>query len=212
MDPVRAASLRRLVALLTFILWLPAQARADDVPPVAPVPVGGAPGDQASPVTADGMPMPPLKPWNRLIFLGVRSDLGFPLGSSSGTTISPTLSLEMGYAPRIRGVGWGIRATISVNTPNFFGAFGAETAAFGVLGELRYYFQVAGPVQLYPALAFGWLLGINAGTGNVLPVLNTGFGLRVRLGSSAYVAFEGGLATFIMPYFGLSFGVCGEVE
>lgn len=148
--------------------------------------------------------------WERdaRFFVGVRSGVGIPPG---GIGLSPTMGVELGVAAP-KGVGFGLHffgagnppAVRALNTPPADWALGAEL-------DMRFYFQTVEPLTLYPTFSVGFMAGPARETKEnvVLPMLNPGFGARVKLGS-LYASFEFGLASFTVPF--LNCGLGWELE
>ncbi len=144
--------------------------------------------------------------WERdaRFFVGLRSGVGIPPG---GIGISPTMGVELGVAAP-KGVGFGLHffgagnppAVRALNTPPADWAVGAEL-------DMRFYFQTVEPLTLYPTFSVGFMAGPAKETREnvVLPMLNPGFGARVKLGN-LYASFEFGLASFTVPFLNCGLG------
>lgn len=137
-------------------------------------------------------------------FAGVRTGVGIPPG---GNGVAPTLGFEIGVsAPR--GFGFGLHL-LGMNNPPAIEALRIEKANWGVgaLADLRMYFQTVEPLTLYATLAGGFLAGPGqSGTNVVLPLINPGFGARVKFTDTMYVSFEFGAAGFFIPFVNLAVG------
>jgi hypothetical protein len=137
-------------------------------------------------------------------FVGARTGVGIPPG---GNGVAPTLGFEIGVsAPH--GFGFGLHL-LGMSNPPAIAALGIEKANWGVgaMADLRMYFQTVEPLTLYATLAGGFLAGPGqSGANVVLPLINPGFGARVKFTDSVYVAFEFGAAGFFIPFVNLSVG------
>jgi hypothetical protein len=137
-------------------------------------------------------------------FADARTGVGIPPG---GNGVAPTLGFEIGVsAPS--GFGFGLHL-LGMNNPPAITALGIPKANWGVgaLADLRMYFQTVEPLTLYATLAGGFLAGPGQdGSNVVLPLVNPGFGARVKFTDQMYVAFEFGAAGFFIPFVNLSVG------
>jgi hypothetical protein len=137
-------------------------------------------------------------------FIGGRTGVGVPPG---GSGVAPTLGFEIGVsAPH--GFGFGLHL-IGMSNPPAVAALNIEKASWGVgaMADLRMYFQTVEPLTLYATLAGGFLAGPGqSGQNVVLPLINPGFGARVKFNDQMYVAFEFGAAGFFIPFVNLSVG------
>jgi hypothetical protein len=141
---------------------------------------------------------------NARFFVGARGGAGFVPG---GNGPSPTFGVEMGVSNK-KGVGFGLHLLGATNTEQIdFLGIPKATMAFGGEVDLRIYIQTVEPLTLYPCFSLGFLTGPAETTGKnvVLPLLNLGFGGRVRFGS-VYASLELGLASFHIPYVSISLG------
>ena len=131
--------------------------------------------------------------------------------SSRSPGCGPDARVEPG-GTEDNGAGFGIHA-IWMNAPPGAPFLGVSAAKFGIgaLADFRYYFATIEPLTLYPTLSAGFLAGPGVGNGGnaVLPLINPGFGAKVRMGS-VYAAFEFGFAGFTIPYVALCFGFQGD--
>jgi hypothetical protein len=138
-------------------------------------------------------------------FGGVRLGVNIPPG---GHGVAPTQGFELGVSNK-KGFGFGLHI-ITVQNPPDVPALNIPKAdwAVGALADLRMYFQTVDPLTLYATLSAGFVAGPGQnGAGNaVLPMLNPGFGARVKPTDSTYIAFEFGLAGFYIPFVTMSFG------
>jgi hypothetical protein len=143
-------------------------------------------------------------------FVGARTGVAIPPNS---TGVAPMLGLELGVSAQ-KGLGFGLHL-LGMGNPPEVPAFGIPKAKWGLgaLADVRMYFQSIEPLKLYATLSAGFLAGPGAegtpqaGRNVVLPLLNPGFGARVRLTDTVYTAFEFGLAGFQIPFIALSFGM-----
>lgn len=138
-------------------------------------------------------------------FAGARGGVGFVAG---GKGPSPTFGVELGVAST-HGFGFGIHLLGSTNNAAVDLLGIPETSmAFGGEADLRIYIQTVEPLTLYPTMSVGFLSGpsVKDGTNAVLPLVNLGFGGRVRFGS-VYGSLEIGLASFHIPYLSISLGI-----
>jgi hypothetical protein len=138
-------------------------------------------------------------------FAGARGGVGFVPG---GKGPSPTFGVELGVS-NTRGVGFGLHLLGSTNNSGVdFLGIPPTSMAFGGEADLRIYIQTVEPLTLYPTFSVGFLTGPSSidGTNAVLPLVNMGFGGRVRFGS-VYAALELGLASFHIPYVSVSLGI-----
>ena len=137
-------------------------------------------------------------------FGGVRTGVGIPPG---GRGVAPNLGFEVGVsAPH--GFGFGLHLLGMANPPSL-PQLGIEKASWGMgaLADLRMYFQTVEPLTLYATLSGGFLAGPGeSGVNVVLPLINPGFGARVKFNESMYVAFEFGAAGFFIPFVNMSVG------
>ncbi|HVE86845.1 MAG TPA: hypothetical protein VND93_28510 [Myxococcales bacterium] len=137
-------------------------------------------------------------------FGGVRTGVGIPPG---GQGVAPTLGFEMGVsAPH--GFGFGLHI-LGMNNPPGIPQLGVQKAAWGLgaLADLRMYFQTVEPLTLYATLSGGFLAGPSeTNTNVVLPLINPGFGARVKFNDVMYVSFEFGAAGFFIPFINMSVG------
>lgn len=137
-------------------------------------------------------------------FAGVRTGVGVPPG---GTGVAPTLGFEIGVsAPK--GFGFGLHLLGMANPPSVAALnIPKATWGMGAMADLRMYFQTVEPLTLYATLAGGFLAGPGeSGQNVVLPLINPGFGARVKFTDQMYVAFEFGAAGFYIPFVNLSVG------
>jgi hypothetical protein len=143
-------------------------------------------------------------------FVGARTGVAIPARSRG---VAPMLGMELGVSAS-KGLGFGLHL-IGMGNPPEVPAFGIPKAEWGLgaLADVRMYFQTIEPLSLYATLSAGFLAGPGAegtelaGQNVVLPLLNPGFGARVKLTDSVYTAFEFGLAGFQIPFIALSFGL-----
>lgn len=148
----------------------------------------------------------PQEDWgeNARFFGGVRSGVGIPPG---GRGVAPSLGFEVGVsAPR--GFGFGLHL-IGMTNPPGIPQLGIEKAAWGLgaLADLRMYFQTVEPLTLYATLSGGFIAGPGeTGVNVVLPMINPGFGARVKFNDTMYVSFEFGAAGFFIPFVNMSVG------
>lgn len=142
---------------------------------------------------------------NARFFGGIRTGVGIPPG---GRGVAPTMGFELGVAAE-RGFGFGLHLLSMLNPPSV-PALNIPRASYGIgaAADLRLYFQSIEPLTLYGTLSAGFLAGPSAETGVnvVLPMLNPGFGARVKVTDTAYVAFEFGAAGGFIPFVNLSLG------
>lgn len=142
---------------------------------------------------------------NARFFAGVRSGVAIPPG---GTGVAPSVGIEVGVsAPS--GIGFGLHL-LGMSNPPAIEALRIGKAQYGVgaMADVRMYFQSVEPLTLYGTLAGGFVAGPGTmDTGNiVLPMINPGFGARVKVTDTAYLAFEFGLAGFYIPFVTISGG------
>ncbi len=136
-------------------------------------------------------------------FGGVRTGIGVPPG---GEGVAPTAGLEIGVAAD-SGLGLGLHFLTVWNPPDA-PSLNIPKAQWGIgaAADVRWYFQTVRPLTLYPTLSVGFLGGPSlTGRNAVLPMLNPGFGARVRV-SSMYVSFEFGVVGFQVPFVNIAFG------
>lgn len=137
-------------------------------------------------------------------FVGMRGGIGVPPG---GSGVAPTLGFELGVsAPK--GFGFGLHILGMANPPAV-SALNIPKADWGMgaMADLRMYFQTVEPLTLYATLAGGFLAGPGVDKQNVvLPLINPGFGARVKFSDQMYVAFEFGAAGFFIPFVNMSVG------
>lgn len=138
-------------------------------------------------------------------FMGARAGVAIPPG---GTGVAPTVALELGVsAPK--GLGFGLHILGMANPPAIR-QLNIPKADYGIgaLADVRMYFQSVEPLTLYATLSGGFVAGpgTTTNTNVVLPLLNPGFGARVKVADTAYVAFEFGMAGFFIPFITLSAG------
>lgn len=138
-------------------------------------------------------------------FTGLRTSVGIPPG---GFGVAPSLALELGVSAPT-GIGFGLHLMTMGNPPSV-PRLGIPKAEWGVgaLADVRMYFQSIEPLTLYATLSGGFLAGPDAQTGAnvVLPMVNPGFGARVKLTDTMYTAFELGFAGFHIPFLAFSMG------
>ena len=137
-------------------------------------------------------------------FGGVRGGVAVPDG---GRGVAPTMGIELGVSVP-KGVGFGLHILTMSNTPGIPSMGIKETAwAVGAMADLRMYFQTVRPLSLYGTLAAGFMGGParDNGRNEVLPMVNPGYGARVKMGNT-YTAFEFGLAGFQVPFISMSIG------
>lgn len=146
-------------------------------------------------------------PWatGARFFAGVGTGMGIAPG---GKGPSPSVGLEVGVAAD-SGIGFGL-SLVYTDNPADVPALRIPKAqyALGAAADIRWYIQTVEPLTLYPALSIGFLAGpsVNEANGNaVMPIINPGFGARVRM-KPLYVSFEFGAAGFHIPYVGISVG------
>jgi hypothetical protein len=198
--------LSTLLVPAALLLAVPVQAQEDSPPPpaAAPEPAPAAQRPASRPQSSD-------EDWDQgaRFFAGVRSGVAIPPGSRG---VAPTLGFELGVsAPK--GLGFGLHF-IGMGNPPGVPALRIPKAEWGLgaLADLRMYFQSIEPLTLYATLSAGFLAGPGvmdsdvAGQNVVLPLVNPGFGARVKLTDSVYTAFEFGLAGFHIPFVAVSFG------
>lgn len=142
---------------------------------------------------------------NARFFMGFRGGVAIPPG---GTGVAPTVALELGVsAPK--GLGFGLHLLGMANPPAIR-QLNIPKADYGLgaLADVRMYFQSVDPLTLYATLSGGFVAGpgTDTNTNVVLPLLNPGFGARVKVADTAYVAFEFGMAGFFIPFITLSAG------
>lgn len=140
-------------------------------------------------------------------YFGARGAVAIPQGAAG---LASMAGVEMGIAPDY-GFGMGLNVIWMERSP---GApmFGIQPGrfGFGASANLRYYIQTVGPLTLYPVASLGFLAGPDAaGLNQVLPLLNPGFGAKVKAGSF-YVSFDFGLSGFTIPFIGISVGYEGD--
>lgn len=140
-------------------------------------------------------------------FVGARASIAIPQGAVG---IAPLAGIELGIAPDY---GFGISMNMiwmerSPGAPMF--GIQPGNYGFGASANFRYYFQTVGPLTLYPAFSIGFLAGPDPmGKNQVLPMINPGFGAKVRAGPF-YVSFDFGLSAFTIPFVGASVGYEGN--
>ena len=200
--------MRRGILLALCIAAGAAAADEDETPPVrSPLEGASAPVRRVDDAAELRAPPPSSNDWatGARFFAGVRLGVGVPPG---GTGLAPLQGIELGVSAR-KGVGFGLHI-IAMQNPPKVDALNIAKASWGIgaLADLRMYFQTVDPLTLYATLSAGFVAGPgDGGAGNVvLPLLNPGFGARVKVTDSAYIAFEFGLASFIIPFVTLSFG------
>jgi hypothetical protein len=141
-------------------------------------------------------------------YVGLRGGIAVPAGA---TSLAPSASLEVGVAPDF-GLGFGLHV-IWMNNPPGAPVFGIPEGryGFGALADLRFNFPTIEPLTLYPSLSLGFLAGPAAADGKnmVLPLINPGFGAKVKFGNF-YSSFEFGFAGFTIPFVTLGFGYEGD--
>lgn len=140
-------------------------------------------------------------------FVGARGSIAIPQGAEG---LAPLVGIELGIAPD-SGFGLSLNMIWMDRSP---GApmFGIQPGnfGFGASANFRYYFQTVGPLTLYPAFSIGFLAGPDpAGKNQVLPMINPGFGAKVKAGPF-YVSFDFGLSAFTIPFVGASVGYEGN--
>lgn len=208
---------RTLITALSLAATLPLAAQAQEFHE-APTAAKLAPPPDEAPAPAPPKPAPaPARPislssrkandavWadSARFFVGARGGLGVP---PSGDGLAPTTGVEVGVAAD-SGLGLGLHFVTTFNPPDA-PTLGIRKAAWamGAAADLRWYFQTVKPLTLYPTVSVGFLAGPGAdGRNVVLPMLNPGFGARVRLGN-VYTAFEFGLMSFQVPFVALAIG------
>lgn len=137
-------------------------------------------------------------------FGGLRTGIAVP---DEGKGVAPMAGIEMGVAVP-KGFGFGLHVLSLMNSPDVPSLRIKETDwAIGALADVRVYLQTVRPLTLYGTLSAGFVGGPNRETrrNEVLPMVNPGFGGRVRWGDK-YAAFEFGLASFQIPFVAVSFG------
>ena len=141
---------------------------------------------------------------NARFFVGTRMGVGIP---PAGRGVAPMLGFELGVSAQ-RGFGFGLHL-IGMSNPPEVSRLNIPKADWGLgaLADARLYFQSIEPLTLYGTLSGGFLAGPGAtGDNVVLPVINPGFGARVKMTDSVYMAFEFGMAGFFIPFVTLSMG------
>jgi hypothetical protein len=137
-------------------------------------------------------------------FAGVRSGVGVPPG---GSGVAPTLGFELGVSAQ-RGIGFGLHL-LAMSNPPAIPQLQIQKANWGIgaAADIRMYIQTIDPLSLYGTLSGGFLAGPGQdGTNVVLPMVNPGFGARVKLTDEMYAAFEFGMAGFFIPFITISAG------
>jgi hypothetical protein len=137
-------------------------------------------------------------------FGGVRTGVAIPAG---GRGVAPSLGFELGVSAQ-KGVGFGLHL-LAMNNPPAIPQLQIPKAQWGIgaLADLRMYIQTIEPLSLYGTLAGGFVAGPGEdGMNAVLPMVNPGFGARVKLSEEMYVAFEFGAAGFFIPFVNISAG------
>src|SRR5688572_4637513 len=123
-------------------------------------------------------------------FGGIRTGIGIPPG---GRGVAPSVGLELGVSAK-KGIGFGLHLLAMQNTPAI-PALNIPRAQWGVgaTADLRLYIQTIDPLSLYGTLSGGFLAGPGEdGMNAVLPMVNPGFGARVKLSDEMYMSFEFG--------------------
>lgn len=202
--------MNKLTAVLAAVLLSPLSALAQVEPPAEPTP---PPPPQAPRVRFTEESPPTVtrvnhreNEWARdaRFFAGVRTGVAIPQGARG---LAPTLGAEVGVAAK-KGLGFGLHFLGAPSTPGVPGLNIERTDyAFGAALDMRFYIQTIEPATLYPTLAIGFLAGPSTATGQnvVLPVINPGFGTRVKLGN-IYTSFEFGFAGFQIPFINFAMG------
>jgi hypothetical protein len=140
-------------------------------------------------------------------YVGARGGIAVPAGA---TSLAPSAGLELGVAPDF-GLGFGLHV-IWMNHPPGAPVFGVPAGqyGFGAMADIRFNFPTIEPLTLYPSLSLGFLAGpANDGKNTVLPLVNPGFGAKVKLGNF-YGSFEFGFAGFTIPFVTIGFGYEGD--
>jgi hypothetical protein len=141
-------------------------------------------------------------------YVGARGGVAVPADADS---LAPMAGIEVGVS-NSNGIGFGLHALWMYAAPGA-PVFNVPKAryGFGALADFRYYFATIPPLTLYPTLSFGFVAGPSEATGRnaVLPLLNPGFGARVKFGNF-YSAFEFGFAGFTIPFVVISLGYEGD--
>jgi hypothetical protein len=99
-----------------------------------------------------------------------------------------------------------------MNNPPGAPVFGIREGryGFGTMLDLRFNIPTIDPLTLYPSLSAGFLAGPGLdGKNLVLPLVNLGFGAKMKVGDF-YASFEFGFAGFSIPFVTLGFGYQGE--
>lgn len=140
-------------------------------------------------------------------FFGAKGSVAIPQGAYGLASLA---GIEMGIAPD-SGFGMSLNVFWMSRSP---GApiFGIQPGSygFGASANFRFYIQTIGPLSLYPSASLGFLAGPDGeGRNQVLPLMNPGFGAKVRLGPF-YVTFDFGLSGFTIPFVGLAAGYEGD--
>jgi len=211
--------LSTLLVPAALLLSTPVWAQESSAPPASetkePAPTAREPTPR-QPAATTGAPAPWAQrqedEWahGARFFVGARTGVAIPPRASG---VAPMLGLELGVsAPK--GIGFGLHL-LGMGNPPEVPSFGIPKAQWGLgaLADVRMYFQSIEPLTLYATVSAGFLAGPGAegtptaGQNVVLPLLNPGFGARVRLTDTVYTAFEFGLAGFQIPFIALSFGM-----
>lgn len=140
-------------------------------------------------------------------FFGARGGIAIPAGAVG---LAPSAGIEMGIAPDF-GFGLGVNV-IWMNQPPGAPVFGIQPASwgFGATAAFKYYFPTIGPLTLFPSMSIGFLAGPDLqGRNQVLPLLNPGFGAKLRMGA-IYASFEFGLSGFTIPFVSVALGYEGD--
>lgn len=141
-------------------------------------------------------------------YVGAHGGVAIPAGAPG---IAPTAGFELGVANSF-GFGFGLQAMWMQSTPGApFLNIPPTKWGLGAMIDIRFYFQTLEPLTLYPNLALGFVAGpaVADDRNAVLPLINPGFGARVKF-AKFYVNFEFGLAGFTIPYVSLALGFQGD--
>jgi hypothetical protein len=137
-------------------------------------------------------------------FVGARGGVAVPPG---GDGMAQTVGMELGVAAE-QGVGFGLHLIGMRNPPAVEALNIPKTSyALGAAADIRFYFQTVEPLTLYPTLSFGFVGGAGQRDGKnvVLPLINPGFGARMKF-DKVYIAFEFGAASFYIPFVNFCIG------
>lgn len=141
-------------------------------------------------------------------YFGARTGVAVPAGA---TSLAPSAGVELGVSPDF-GFGFGLHV-LWMNHPPGAPVFGIPPGdyGFGALADIRFNFPTIEPLTLYPSLSLGFLAGPGSSDGKnvVLPLINPGFGAKVKFGNF-FSSFEFGFAGFSIPFVTLGFGYEGD--